>query len=394
MSGLAIVVVLSAPSSSGWALPEEFLSQCPMAVPQHSQVDVDELPSREPTTVFWVINPYPTEKVLRQLLGSMFSVASHRAPGETLQLIVVVYPRRVDRLSPVTCAGLVNGRAGPRNGIGAKLPDLHCEESTVTWVARSCVAAPPARETHRWPLTLRVITVGGAWDHHPTLQRFAAMRRSFFANKRHDRLDLMVHGEQSFFRYTAHGLLLPLGVRRAVYLDADCVAYTSLRPLHRSRLSGYRTVAVSPRCLNDLIADRFNTKHPLVRHFGFRNESTQEFNTGVMVLDLVGICNGRGDEELVRLAEATLRDIKDAPFDSRTGAYDQVLCNIAWARNVSMVDPRWNCRRPRETFSMCRVVHAPREALQAFDKAMRGLDPSVYAVAPPRRGRLRRCPSC
>ncbi|EGB10344.1 expressed protein [Aureococcus anophagefferens] len=76
-----------------------------------------------------------------------------------------------------------------------------------------------------------------------------------------------------FFAYLA---LLPLGVRRAMFLDVDTLAHDDVAPLMASPLDEQKFVAAAKRCAPKRAAykPRFKFSDPLVAEFGLRLAST------------------------------------------------------------------------------------------------------------------------
>lgn len=371
--------------------PPRFRKLCPLPAFANysSPVQTDDLPSNEPTAVFWVINPHPNARFWIMLASSVYSVYSQRAPGETLHLIILVYPRS-SRTGGVSCDRLLHGnKIGP--SLGTLMEGVRCRDVTVRTTRRGCTAAVrPMRRSAE----ITIATAAGEWNHHPVLSALASARRTFFENYKlarnlpNPREDLVEHAEQTFLRYVAYGLLLLLGVRRAVYLDVDVTAKASLRPLHRTRLSWPITVGVVARCANDVDGSQFNRNDPVVRAMGFRDPYTQVFNSGVLVLDLQGLCLHRGDLQLLRVANRSIHAEKSL-WNAKAGSYDQPVAIIGWASNVTMLDPRWNCRKPVEAFKYCRIVHEKHVGVAHLKKVLGGNISAYREDGGGRRGGLR-----
>lgn len=339
-------------------------------------------PVDKTVNVFWVVNPDPSEGVASLLRLSVQSVIASRAPGERLRLFVIVYKEPATATSATAAAMSARAKkhGGSRGnttvgcnpffmGVERHRPALQghgrpwwrrrtrlvCTEREVRHVARSCALgddqAPAPAE-----VALTILRPVGEWETHPKLVQLADYRRAFTYRTSGSRPDLALFAAQAWFRYVAYGALLPLGVRRAIYLDGDTLVQASLGPLFSTRLAGPHAFACAARCLRDPYrnTERIMFRLPFVAAWGFTHQSRQTANTGVVVMDLLRSCEGRVPVQLAKVARAAA---KGDLWDRRSGTFDQPVAEIALARNISFVDPRWNCRGPVDLFPHCFVVH-------------------------------------
>ena len=140
-----------------------------------------------------------------------------------------------------------------------------------------------------------------------------------------------------FFAYLA---LLPLGARRAVFLDADTLAHDDLTDLIEAPLTNDKFVAAARRCAPGKAAykPRFRFRDPLVQELGLRNVR-QHVNAGVLVMDLQAYCEADIVEKLDRVL---VRHITGSPLWHQGN--NQPPFTIAAAAHTLFVHPSWNVR--------------------------------------------------
>lgn len=140
-----------------------------------------------------------------------------------------------------------------------------------------------------------------------------------------------------FFAYLA---LLPLGVRRALFLDVDTLVHDDVGPLLGEQLDEQRFIAAAKRCAPKRAAykPRFKFADPLVAEFGLKSEA-QHVNAGVLVMDMERYCAA----DIVKNLDAVLvRHLRGPPL-WRQGN-NQPPFTIAAARHTLFVHPSWNVR--------------------------------------------------
>lgn len=324
--------------------------------------------TEEATAVFWAINSAPAAQYIVLLKTSLWSIIRNRGPNESISLIVVVVEeggRAIPRSSPPPdwCASLAEGSSWP------------CQEHVASTIAGSCAVPRPVLPQN----TIVVVRTTGEWARHPELMALSRLSAAFVNetishNPREaafGRRDLVRFAAQNWFRVVAHGVLLPLGVRRAIYLDLDTVAQTSLRELFETPLGGSRFCAFALRCLDDPYhsMDYIHTHIGVVKKYGFKDRDAQSINNGVLLMDLAQVCAQRGVESVLEVASAAVRRAHHRHHRERLFANSRLILTqptmaIAWARNAVYVDPRWNCRRvSRRKSADCWVVHSKKHVL-------------------------------
>jgi hypothetical protein len=314
------------------------------------------LPVDEPTTLFWVVNAAPKPALLGSLSGSVQTVVYSRARRERLRLFVLVYEsnRTAAARSTVTCDVLLPPAATDAKASRAereRLASLSCSELYVWAPSTSCQAASPPPLAHGDTIT--IVRLTGAWNRHRQLLGLASLRGRYHQALGEGREDLAKFAAQTLLRYFAHAVLLPLGVPRAVYLDCDTAVLKSLMPLHRALLPEHHVAAAAVRCSGE--QKGVNASNPFIRGMGFVDDQTQGYNTGVMLFDLEGMC-ARGATEQMRVVAA------EAVAHPRTmwrnvNTFDQPVCEIALARNTTMLTRRVNCREYGTFDTSCYVLH-------------------------------------
>ena len=171
-------------------------------------------------------------------------------------------------------------------------------------------------------------------------------------------------------RYFADQLLMPLGVARVVYLDTDVCVYDDLAPLlavleDQDERFGGAVAAAARRGLSKAERDRANaqgikTEEDVVRQHGFTSR-TQDFNAGVLALDLVEFCKQGIVDKMLRLL-----DVHNGGQLLWHEGNEQPPFSIATAKTTQLVDASFNCRdqTPRQFTeknfqnTKCRIRHS------------------------------------
>lgn len=140
-----------------------------------------------------------------------------------------------------------------------------------------------------------------------------------------------------FFAYLA---LLPLGVKRAVFLDADVLARVDVAPLYETLLTPARFIAAARRCASKRAAYKphFKFNDELVKEYGLKSNSML-VNAGVLVMDLEAYCQAG---ILDALKNVLRRHIQGPPLWQ--DGNNQPPFTIAAARHFTFIDPSWNVR--------------------------------------------------
>lgn len=91
-------------------------------------------------------------------------------------------------------------------------------------------------------------------------------------------------------RFFAHLALLPVGVRRALFLDADILARVDVRKLYATQLTPARFIAAARRCAAKRAAyqPHLQFHDELVKEFGLKSNSML-VNAGKFVIDTVTV---------------------------------------------------------------------------------------------------------
>lgn len=141
-------------------------------------------------------------------------------------------------------------------------------------------------------------------------------------------------------RFFAHLALLPAGVRRALFLDADVLARVDVGELYSTELTQARFIAAARRCASKRSAyqPHFKFHDELVKELGLKSNAML-VNAGVLLMDLEAYCNAQVIESL----KAVLRRHIAGPPLWRDGN-NQPPFTIAAAKHISFVDPSWNVR--------------------------------------------------
>ncbi|KAJ8601204.1 hypothetical protein CTAYLR_003258 [Chrysophaeum taylorii] len=141
-------------------------------------------------------------------------------------------------------------------------------------------------------------------------------------------------------RFFAHLALLPLGVTRALFMDADVLARVDVSTLFATDLNRARFVGAARRCASKRAAyqPHVQFRDELVKEFGLKS-SAMLVNAGVLVVDLEAYCAATVLDGL----KAVLRRHIAGPPLWRDGN-NQPPFTIAAARHITFVDPAWNVR--------------------------------------------------
>ena len=319
------------------------------------------LPSDVSPAVVWTINAQPSLGVQRQLQESLRSVVEAWRPVSSLvqlRLFVLVLLDATggtpsDRVLKLCAAWKKRG--------------TKCSVKRVRAIPKGC----PAPGTHEAPLSgaservrVRVLLLDGAWRQHAAAGEWSDLWRRYYAQQARSaqlRADLVLTaGALTFIRWVAPPLLLPqYGVRRAIFVDADTCALTDVAGLHATPLSAGQFMASAMRPPADTWSDfeRINTNDGTVRAHGFHG-STQSFNNGVVLADLLQLCEQEVARSMLALGRARVNDARLLWNTTDRHVFEQPIFEIATARSMRYVDARWNCRRPDYAFRHCFIVHA------------------------------------
>mmetsp|Transcript_13244 Transcript_13244/g.17672 ORF Transcript_13244/g.17672 Transcript_13244/m.17672 type:complete len:529 (-) Transcript_13244:2-1588(-) len=141
-------------------------------------------------------------------------------------------------------------------------------------------------------------------------------------------------------RFHAHITLLFLGVRRALFLDADILARVDIISLYSTSLTKVRFVAAARRCAQKRARYKphFKFNDELIQSYGLRGNALL-INAGVLVVDLQAYCHTR----LLDSMKIILRKHVAGPPLWRDGN-NQPPFTIAAARHITYVHPGWNVR--------------------------------------------------
>ena len=171
-------------------------------------------------------------------------------------------------------------------------------------------------------------------------------------------------GLGAWYRYFVH-LMLPYGLERILYVDADTCALTDVAGLYATPLSASQFMASAMRPPADTWSDfeRINANDGIVREHGFHSSTQQSFNNGVVLADLPQMCEQEVARSMLALARARVNAARLLWNTTDRHVFDQPIFEIAAARSMRYVDARWNCRRPDYAFRYCFIVHAKSRSL-------------------------------
>lgn len=141
-------------------------------------------------------------------------------------------------------------------------------------------------------------------------------------------------------RFFAHVALLPAGVRRVLFLDADVLARVDVTALYATQLTPAHFIAAARRCATKRAAykPKFKFHDELVKEFGLKSMSML-VNAGVLVVDLEAYCRAKVIDALKTVLR---RHIAGPPL--WLDGNNQPPFTIAAARHIVFVDPSWNVR--------------------------------------------------
>lgn len=323
----------------------------------HKPLEPVPVPDGTPTSMYWVINPQPSPRHLAMLSHSVRAALHFRLPAERLRLVVVVFEAGLGGVANASAIAFCRHVLPAPNATAGVV----CDERVSTGPPSSCAVG----DEGAWPLGahsyVTVVRARDGWAQHPALRDLARLRRIHV--DRHKavgyRGDLSRFAGQVAFKWVADGVLLPLGVRRAIFRDVDTLSLASLQPLHRSPLGGPYIVAFAKLCMTDSFhrTERINVRHKLVQRLGFTKLSAQSINAGLFLMDFEQMCLRRGAEQLLQVARAAALG-RQRLWSERAGTFDQPVAAIGLAANATFVDPRWNCRRPMAFLPNCYVSHS------------------------------------
>ena len=319
------------------------------------------LPSDASPAVVWTINAQPSLAVQRQLRESLRSVVEAWRPASSLvrlRLFVLV---------------LLDAAGGPPSDRVHKLcaawrnRGSNCSVERVHAIPKGCPApgheAGVSGASER--VHVRVLLLDGAWRQHAAAGEWSDLWRRYYAQQARSarlRADLVLTaGALMFMRWVAPPLLLPqYGVRRAIFVDADTCALTDVAGLYATPLSASQFMASAMRPPADTWSDfeRINANDGIVRAHGFHSSTQQSFNAGVVLADLLQMCEQEVARSMLALARARVNAARLLWNTTDRHVFDQPIFEIAAARSMRYVDARWNCRRPDYAFRYCFIVHA------------------------------------
>ena len=161
-------------------------------------------------------------------------------------------------------------------------------------------------------------------------------------------------GLGTWYRYIAHQILLPLGVRNALYLDADTCVVGDVAPLFSANDSAAIVAARRERdewLLRKWIRARAVNFKEVERLFGFHLGNsrvfTRTFNAGVLLLNLGPYCQHGIWERIQMLAHhhATVERLF-GPLDTTREINDNNAIEIVSFNSNHFVGAEYNCRLP------------------------------------------------
>ena len=296
----------------------------------------------ETVTVFALDAGAKLESHAFSAIAALSSVVHFSAEPLKLRFVMMLTAPReaADVLSEALCRAIESAIGHVYARYASKIFEEKCFMTTFAEIARpangtSCPARPrppAARVTFvQFPVT--------AAEYPPEVRElfelFCCSSRRYAINRPELARSLGNHA-----RFFAHLTLLPLGVKRALFLDADVLARVDVRPLYAAPLTTVRFVAAAKRC-----AQKRARYQP---HFAFSDELLKEFglksnamlvNAGVLVVDLQAYCR----DGLFHDLRAVLRRHVAGPPLWRDGN-NQPPFTIAAARHITFVDPSWNVR--------------------------------------------------
>lgn len=270
-------------------------------------------------------------------VASLSSVvhASKNASSLRFAFILTIPPRSLEDFTRALCGAIISV-AGKKMHVGHGVPfcarrslaklmgdDKNCDVRAQKLPARVTFILFPQEDAGYPPRVRRV------------LELFCCAQRRFKGQRPELATSLGNHAR--FFAYLA---LLPLGARRAVFLDADTLAHDDLTELIEAPLSSEKFVAAARRCAPGKAAykPRFRFRDPLVQELGLRNVR-QHVNAGVLTMDLQAYCAADVVEKLDRVL---VRHITGSPLWHQGN--NQPPFTIAAAAHTVFIHPSWNVR--------------------------------------------------
>jgi len=261
--------------------------------------------------------------------------AARNASALRFAFILTVPERSVGPFAEALCAAIV-AAGGARMHRGSGVP----------FCARRSLAALLAREpgcaTAAAALPARVTFVHFPQSdagYPPRVRRVLELLCCAQRRYRVDRPELATSlgNHARFFAYLA---LLPLGCRRAVFLDVDTLAHHDLADLVAAPLTEARFVAAARRCAPKRAAykPRFRFRDALVSAMGLRSEK-QHVNAGVLVIDLERYCAA---DVVGNLDAVLVRHLQHGPLWHQGN--NQPPFTVAAAKHTLFVHPSWNVR--------------------------------------------------
>ena len=166
-------------------------------------------------------------------------------------------------------------------------------------------------------------------------------------------------------RFIADRLLLPYGIRTALYLDADTCVRASLQPLFDAasqppevalvvaHVPSSRLKVSTWSASNGFVSAE---QRALIRtRWGF-NSSVDQFYNGVFVLNLVPWCKRR---LFARMCQVASFHATQTPLFRRVGGFNQAFMEVAAAGHTRFIGKEYNCRSKTLPFSKlpCVIDH-------------------------------------
>ena len=175
------------------------------------------------------------------------------------------------------------------------------------------------------------------------------------------------------FRYVLDKLLLPQGVRQALYLDCDtCIqARTNISAFFAASdsaaiVAAHRRIILDKRYLHGGMQwpeYNFNkTDMALMeRRWGFHSPREQGFNAGVLMINTRPFCR---ENIFGIMLEVGRFHAYVEPLWRLSG--NQAIAEVASARYIGIVNGSWNCAKDPLNSRDCHIVHGNVEAIQRW----------------------------
>jgi|MDSW01.2.fsa_nt_gb hypothetical protein len=165
------------------------------------------------------------------------------------------------------------------------------------------------------------------------------------------RQSLVDHAGADNLRFYVLPALERLRVRHAVYLDVDCFAVRSLRPLFDAVRTSRATLVVERATAAKSARPYANTT--VARHLGYR-PGADDFNAGVVGADVVEASKLDMPARLADLYEAHFRE----PLWGPNSVNQAATVLMAKAVATAFLDSGWNCKYDvAASADGCRVFH-------------------------------------